>query len=140
MILNRIFRFAITASLMGLTFSLSADERDKVERYQNRHEERHELKPGVERRVRLQERLGKVDAIYPEQSRVIINDMSYFYSPATVIQTQYGSTVLKIEDVLKKGMPVKMYVNQKGDNLILKGLKIISQDELKASRKLRLER
>ena len=79
---------------------------------------------------------GIVNVVYPQESRMIISDISLKYTSASLFQNVYGSTIFNPMNELKSGMPVKYHVIHKKHELILKDLKVISRDEFERSRRL----
>lgn len=76
---------------------------------------------------------GKVDAIYPKESRMVIDDYSYKYTANTKFYYDSGKT--GGANSLKPGTPVKFHAYSKPPYTILKDLKIISSGEFKESQK-----
>jgi hypothetical protein len=72
---------------------------------------------------------GKVNAIYSEESRMVISDISLLIQQGSRFQHANGSRIANIKHTLKPGTPVKYRYYTKQPNLVLKDLKIISMRE-----------
>jgi len=77
---------------------------------------------------------GVIDAIYHEESRVIIDDRSFNYNSQSDLRNKRGDTILNISSSLQKGSFVKYhFIPAKKPALFLVDLKIISEQELNES-------
>ena len=87
-------------------------------------------------RVYQTESYGRIDAIYPKDSRLIIDDMVYVFTQKTHFRNPYGDTVLKLENTIKPGMWVKTRYIKHGDVPVLTDIKVTTQREVEQSRRI----
>lgn len=76
---------------------------------------------------------GIINAIYTEESRLVISDVSLIYDHASGFYKRNGSRIKNFERRLKPGTPVIYHYYQQAPNLVLKDLKIVSMREYKKS-------
>lgn len=81
-------------------------------------------------------RFGIVNAVYTNESRMVISDISLLYKYETNFYNIDGNRISDISNKLKSGTPVKYYYYQKPPYLILKDLKIITMHEFNESKKV----
>lgn len=73
---------------------------------------------------------GIVNAIYPKESRMVIDDYSFRYTTNTKFYSSSGKTSAGSKK-LKPGTPIKFHAYEKSSQIILKDLKVISLREYK---------
>ncbi len=77
---------------------------------------------------------GVIDALYPEEYRIIIDDRSFYYNSQSDLRNKRGETILNISSLLQKGIFVKYhFLPAEKPALFLVNLKIISEQELNES-------
>jgi hypothetical protein len=72
---------------------------------------------------------GIVNAIYSDESRIVISDVSLLYKHSSAFYNAQGRRVSSIKNILKPGTAVIYHYYQKSPNLILKDVKVISMRE-----------
>ncbi len=78
---------------------------------------------------------GIIDAVYPEEMRLVINDRSIVYKRESSFFKANGDIIARIKKNLPKGTPVVYQLAKKSSFIYLRGLKIISMREYKNARK-----
>ncbi len=78
---------------------------------------------------------GIIDAVYPEEMRLVINDMSIEYRRDSSFFKANGDDITRIKRTLPKGTPVIYQLAKKSSFIFLRGLKIISMREYKNSQR-----
>lgn len=79
------------------------------------------------------ETYGIVDAVYPKESRMVIDDTSILYNQNSSFFKANGDSISNIKSALPTGTPIIYQVIKKPPFLIIHGLKIISMREYKNS-------
>jgi len=72
---------------------------------------------------------GVVNAIYSDESRIVISDVSLLYKHGSAFFNAQGRRISDIKRALKPGTAVKYHYYQKPPNLLLKDVKVISMRE-----------
>ena len=72
---------------------------------------------------------GIVNAIYSDESRIVISDVSLLYKHGSAFYNAQGRRISDIKRAFKPGTAVKYHYYQKPPNLILKDMKVISMRE-----------
>jgi len=70
---------------------------------------------------------GIVDAIYPEESRVVIDDMSIQYNDQSDFKNLFGRKLSGSEKKLKTGTAVKYQIGNRGKSSFIEKLEVISK-------------
>ncbi len=70
---------------------------------------------------------GIVDATYPEESRVVIDDMSIQYNDQSDFKNLFGRTLSGTEKGLKKGVAVRYRLGNQGKTTFIQELEVISK-------------
>ncbi len=107
--IHRIIQLFFLISVLGTTNSMAEDSSVNTETY------------------------GIVDAVYPEESRIIIDDTSVLYNHESSFFKANGDSFYDKKSALPTGTPVIYQVIKKPPYLIIHGLKIISMQEYKNS-------
>ena len=74
---------------------------------------------------------GIVDAIYPEESRVVIDDMSIQYNDQSDFKNLFGRKLSGSEKKLKTGTAVKYQIGNRGKSSFIEKLEVISKRKYK---------
>ena len=73
---------------------------------------------------------GQVDAVYSEELRVIIGDISFNYNTKSLFLDRHGNTLINIDRSIKNGMYVKYHVSPISDSsFVIIDLKVIPENE-----------
>ena len=82
-----------------------------------------------EKKSAFTDHYGIVNAIYADESRIVISDVSLLYKHSSAFYNAQGRRISNIKRKLKPGTVVKYHYYQKPPNLILKDVKVISMRE-----------
>ncbi len=77
-----------------------------------------------------QDHYGIVNAIYSDESRIVIDDVSLLYKHGSAFINAQGRRFSGIKKAIKPGVAVKYHYYQQSANLVLKDIKLISMSEL----------
>ncbi len=70
---------------------------------------------------------GIINAIYPEESRVVIDDMSIQYDNQSAFKNLFGRTLSGTEKILKAGSMVRYRIGSQGKTQFIQELEVISK-------------
>jgi hypothetical protein len=73
---------------------------------------------------------GQIDTIYPDELRVIIDDISYYYSNKSLFLDLNGNTVINIDRSIEPDLYVKYHISPiSNSSFFIIDLKVISENE-----------
>ena len=75
---------------------------------------------------------GQVDALYPEDLRIIIGDISFNYNNKSLFFDKRGNTIINISRSIQEGQYIKYHISPTSiSSFFIIDLNIISEDEFK---------